>query len=57
MKIKDLIRELSKFDENLDIEVCKVYRTGRVDNFTIEKIVPCVRKESKEIIRTIVRIK
>lgn len=57
MKIKDLIRELSKFNENLDIEVCKVYRTGRVDNFTIEKIVPCVRKESKEIIRAIVRIK
>ena len=29
MQIKDLIRELSEFDENLDIEVRKVYRTGR----------------------------
>lgn len=57
MKIKDLIRGLSEFDENLDIEIYKVYRTGRVDKFTIEKIVPCVRKESKEIVRAIVRIK
>ena len=57
MKIKDLIRELGEFDENLDIEVHKVYRTGRIDKFTIEKIVPCVRKESKEIVRAIVRIK
>ena len=44
MKIKDLIRELSEFDENLDI-------------FTIEKIAPCIRKESKETVRAIVRIK
>ena len=57
MKIKDLIRELGEFDENLDIEVHKVYRTGRIDKFTIEKIVPCIRKESKEIVRAIVRIK
>ena len=57
MKIKDLIRKLSEFDENLDIEVRKVYRTGRVDKFTIEKIVPCIRKESKETVRAIVRIK
>ena len=57
MKIKDLIRELGDFDENLDIEVHKVYRTGRIDKFTIEKIVPCIRKESKEIVRAIVRIK
>ena len=57
MKIKDLIRELSEFDENLDIEVRKVYRTGRVDKFTIEKIVSCIRKESKETVRAIVRIK
>ena len=57
MKIKDLIRELSEFDENLDIEVRKVYRTGRVDKFTIEKIVHCIRKESKETVRAIVRIK
>ena len=57
MKIKDLIRELNEFDENLDIEVRKVYRTGRVDKFTIEKIVPCIRKESKETVRAIVRIK
>ena len=57
MKIKDLIRELSEFDENLDIEVRKVYRTGRVDKFTIEKIAPCIRKESKETVRAIVRIK
>lgn len=57
MKIKDLIRELSEFDENLDIEVRKVYRTGRVDKFTIEKIVPSIRKESKETVRAIVRIK
>ena len=48
MKIKDLIRELSEFDENLDIEVSKVYRTGRVDKFTIEKIVPCIRKENNK---------
>ena len=54
MKIKDLIRELSEFDETLDIEVRKVYRTGRVDKFTIEKIVPCIRKET---VRAIVRIK
>ena len=57
MKIKDLIRELSEFDENLDIEVRKVYRTGRVDKLTIEKIVPCIRKENKETVRAIVRIK
>ena len=57
MKIKDLIRELGDFDENLDIEVHKVYRTGRIDKFTIEKIVPCIRKESKETVRAIVRIK
>lgn len=57
MKIKDLIRELSEFDENLDIGVRKVYRTGRVEKFTIEKIVPCIRKESEEIVRTIVIIK
>ena len=57
MKIKDLIRELNEFDENSDIEVRKVYRTGRVDKFTIEKIVPCIRKESKETVRAIVRIK
>ena len=57
MKIKDLIRELGEFDENLDIEVRKVYRTGRIDKFTIEKIVPCIHKESKEIVRAIVRIK
>ena len=57
MKIKDLIRELCEFDENLDIEVRKVYRTGRVDKLTIEKIVPCIHKESKEIVRAIVRIK
>ena len=57
MKIKDLIRELSDFDENLDIEVHKVYRTGRIDKFTIEKIVPCIRKENKETVRAIVRIK
>ena len=57
MKIKDLIRELGEFDENLDIEVHKVYRTGRIDKFTIEKIVPCIRGESKEIVRAIVRIK
>ena len=57
MKIKDLIRELSEFDENLDIEVRKVYRTGRVDKLTIEKIVPCIYKESKETVRVIVRIK
>ena len=57
MKIKDLIRELSEFDENLDIEVRKVYRTGRVDKLTIEKIVSCIRKESKETVRAIVRIK
>ena len=57
MKIKDLIRELGDFDENLDIEVHKVYRTGRIDKFTIEKIVPCIRKENKETVRAIVRIK
>ena len=57
MKIKDLIRELSEFDGNLDIEVRTVYRTGRVDKFTIEKIVPCIRKESKETIRAVIRIK
>ena len=57
MKIKDLIRELGDFDENLDIEVRKVYRTGRIDKFTIEKIVPCIRKENKETVRAIVRIK
>ena len=57
MKIKDLIRELSEFDENLDIGVRKVYRTGRVEKFTIEKIVPCIRNESEEIVRTIVIIK
>ena len=57
MKIKDLIRELGDFDENLDIEVHKVYRTGRIDKFTIEKIVPCSRKENKETVRAIVRIK
>ena len=57
MKIKDLIRELSEFDENLDIEVRKIYRTGKVDKFTIEKIVPCIRKENKETVRAIVRIK
>ena len=57
MKIKDLIRELSEFDENLDIEVHKVYRTGRTDKFTVEKIVPCIRKENKETVRAIVRIK
>ena len=57
MKIKDLIRELGEFDENLDIEVRKVYITGRVDKFTIEKIVPCIRKENKETVRAIVRIK
>ena len=45
------------FDENLDIEARTVYRTGRVDKFTIEKIVPCIRKESKETIRAIIRIK
>ena len=57
MKIKDLIRELSDFDENLDIEVHKVYRTGRVDKFTIEKIVLCIRQESNETVRAILRIK
>ena len=57
MKIKDLIRELSEFDENLDIEVHKVYRTGRIDKFTIEKIVPCIHKENKETVRAIVRVK
>ena len=57
MKIKDLIGALSDIDENLDIEVHKVYRTGRIDKFTIEKIVPCIRKENKETVRAIVRIK
>ena len=56
-QLKDLIRELGEFDENLDIEVHKVYRTGRIDKFTIEKIVPCIRKENKETVRAIVRIK
>ena len=57
MKIKDLIRELNEFDENLDIEVHKVYRAGRIDKFSIEKFVPCIRKENKETVRAIVRIK
>ena len=57
MKIEDLRKELSEFDENLDIEVRKVYRTGRVDKFTIENIVPCISKESKKTVRAIVRIK
>ena len=56
MKIKDLIREINEFDEYLDVEVRKVYRTGRVDKFTIEKIVLCIRKESKETVRAILRI-
>lgn len=56
MKIKDLVRELSKFDENLDVEVYIDYKTGRVDKFEIQKIAPCIHKGSKEIIKAIVKI-
>ena len=53
MKIKDLIEELMTYDDDLEVEVYKKYRTKRFDKFEIKEIVPCIKKEHDENGKTV----
>lgn len=48
MKVKEWIKELEKYDEELDINIYKIYNTKRIEKFDTKRIVPCKDKKTRE---------